>query len=59
MTTYSELTRSTEEESKKFRKALDKLLFSREEFIKKGPAVIFEKFDECMKELKENNKKLP
>ena len=52
MTTYGELTRSTEEEFKKFRKALDKLFFTKEEFITKGPQVIFEKFEESMKELK-------
>ena len=52
--TYGELTRSTEEEHQRFMKALRGLAFTREEFVTRGPAIIFEKFDACMKELEAN-----
>lgn len=49
--TYGALTRSTEEEHQKFRKALNKLFFTKEEFIMYGTTIIVMKFNECMKEL--------
>lgn len=52
--TYGALTRSTEEEHKRFRAALNKLFFTGEEFVIHGPAIIFIKFGECMKEIKDD-----
>jgi hypothetical protein len=51
--TYNDIRRSTEEEHKKFMRALKKLTFSEEEFIKEGPAIIQRKWEEFMKEMKE------
>lgn len=51
--TYGALTRSTEEEHQAFMKALKGLYFTREEFLTHGPAIVFMKFDEVMKRLKE------
>ncbi len=50
--TYGAITRSTEEEHKKFMKALKGLTFTLDEFTTEGPAVIFRKYNECMEKLK-------
>ena len=52
--TWGAIRRSTEEEHKVFRAALNKLFFTKDEFIAEGPSVIFRKYDECMKVLKDN-----
>lgn len=53
--TWNDVTRSTEEEHQKFRKALSKLFFTEEEFITHGPSIVFKKIDECMKELEKED----
>lgn len=52
---WKDITRSTEEEHKRFRKALNSLMFTKEEFVLKGPSIIFEKFHECIKILESKN----
>lgn len=52
--TYGAITRSTEEECQKFKSALNKLSFTPEEFATYGPLIIFIKYAECMKELRED-----
>lgn len=55
--TWGAITRSTEEEHKAFMKALKGLLFTREEFLEYGPAIVMIKgrqvLDELMKQEEE------
>ena len=52
-TTWAEMTRSTEEEHQKFMKALRKLTFTKEEFLKHGPEIILKKHEEFLKDIKD------
>ena len=52
--TYGELTRSTEEEHQHFMKALKKLMFTDQEFLEYGPAIVLKKYDACMEALRRN-----
>lgn len=55
--TYGAITRSTEEEHQAFRKSLNKLFFTKEEFIREGPSVVFRKAHEVLDELMKEEKK--
>lgn len=49
---WKDVTRSTEEEHQQFMRALQGLTFTKEEFVKEGPSVVFRKAKEVMKQLK-------
>ena len=48
---WKDVTRSTEEEHQAFMKALNGLLFSRDEWITEGPSVIIRKYREVLAKL--------
>ena len=50
--TWGALTRATDEEYRKFRRALNMLFFTRDEFVAEGPSVIFRKYEECLSAMK-------
>lgn len=52
--TWGAVTRATGEEHERFKRALNKLSFTPEEFATYGPLIIFIKYAECMKELRED-----
>lgn len=54
--TYGAITRSTEEEHQAFRKSLNGLFFTREEFLEHGPAIVMIKAKQVMDELRKQEK---
>ena len=53
--TYGALTRSTEEEHQAFMKALDGLLFTKEEFTLYGPGIVLIKAHHVLDALRQAN----
>lgn len=50
---WKDVTRSNEQEHQKFMNTLKRLTFTKEEFVKEGPSVVFRKTNEVIKKLKE------
>ena len=54
--TWGAVTRATGEEHERFKRAMNKLFITKEEFLTHGPTIVFMKYYECVKELKKGEK---